>query len=203
MLQLNNVSLSFDGKTVLDSLTCSFEEGCVSALVGGSGVGKTSILRLLCGLIKPTHGKVESDHTKISYVFQEPRLFSHLSAKQNVMLVGCDEARACALLGALGLAEDVDRYPDELSGGMQQRVTIARALAAESTLLLLDEPFRGLDPDTKRIVAETVFDTARGRTVVLVTHDEAELAYADRVYRLLPAPHSILLAEKSANGTNE
>ena len=204
MLQLDKISLTLDGEPVLDSLSYRFREGEVSAIVGESGVGKTTLLHLLCGLRKPTEGKCYTGDARMAFVFQEPRLFPWLTAYENVKTV-CpkDPSRADALLSAMRLTEAADKYPSALSGGMKQRVSIARALAYDPDVLLLDEPFGGLDPALKAFVAETVFTQMRGKTVIMVTHDAGDLAYAHNILRLTAAPDSRLIQEKSSSAETE
>ena len=139
-------------------------------LWGASGCGKTTALRLLAGLEKPRRGVVTGAE-RVSMVFQEDRLLPWRTALENVMLCGVDAERAYDLLIALGLeAEDVCAYPQHLSGGQQRRVALARALAAESDILLLDEPFNGLDEGTWQDVVPLIKVVAESRPVVLVTH---------------------------------
>ena len=183
MLKLEQVTVRFEGQTVLDEITYEIPEGEVIGIVGPSGVGKTTLLNVLGGLRKPTSGRMKSDCERVAYVFQEPRLFPWMSALENVETVTDGKERARALLAAL-LPDAAEKYPHELSGGMKQRVSIARALAYNPDLLLLDEPFRGLDPETRVLTARFLFDNVKGKTVIMVTHDEEDLSYCSRVLRL-------------------
>ena len=151
--------------------------------MGPSGCGKTTLLRLIAGLETPESGEIEGVG-KLGFLFQEDRLISHLTARKNVALVltGRDtDARAGAALEALGLSDSMDKPARELSGGMARRVAIARAVLFESKLLLLDEPFRGLDEQTRAQAAAWTATHTAGRTVIAVTHDrqDAELLNAD------------------------
>lgn len=183
MLRIENLTVKFEKETVLDDLSFSFPEGASLAIVGPSGVGKTTLLNALCGLKKPSSGSVLSDYRRVAYVFQEPRLFPWMTALENVETVTEDKARARELLEAL-LPDAAEKYPHELSGGMKQRVSIARALAYEPDLLLLDEPFRGLDPETRDRTARFLFETMTGKTVLMVTHDEEDLSHCAAILRL-------------------
>ena len=195
MIKLENLSLKYGKDTVLDNLSYEFEEGKLTAILGESGVGKTSILNLIAGLIKPSAGKVINTCERISYVFQEPRLFDWMTAKENVSTVS-DAKVAEDMLSLMGLGDSLDKYPTELSGGMKQRVSIARALAYSPDLILLDEPFKGLDPDRRREVSKIVFEYIGGKTAIIVTHDEADTEFADNVLTLSSPPESKLSAKK-------
>ncbi|HET6521616.1 MAG TPA: ABC transporter ATP-binding protein [Geminicoccaceae bacterium] len=180
------------------------------AVVGPSGCGKSTLLRLIAGLIPPSAGRIEVDgravagrpETRLGIVFQKPVLLEWRTVLGNVLLQvemrrlkGRDhEARARRLLAAVGLQDFEDRYPHELSGGMQQRASIARALIHDPPLLLMDEPFGALDALTReqmRIDLEELWLTTR-KTVVFITHsiDEAVLL-ADRVVVMSPRPGRI------------
>ncbi len=166
-------------------------EGKTTAVLAPSGAGKTTLLRILTGLEKPDSGSVQGlEGKKISMVFQEDRLLLHASAVRNILLTApqLTAAECRELLTEMGIAErDQEKEPVlNFSGGMKRRVAIARALAADGNLLLLDEPFRGLDPETKEKVMECCLRRSSGKTVILVTHDESETAAmrADRIIRL-------------------
>ena len=178
MLKLDNISLKYGKNTVIDSLSYDFAQGKVTLIRGASGVGKTSLLNIMAGLIKPSSGKVTLNAPRIAYVFQEPRLFEWLTVLENVSTVS-DEPRAVEMLSLMHLSDSVSKYPSELSGGMKQRVSIARALAYDADIVFLDEPFKGLDSELRREISDIVFDKLRGKTVILVSHDESDSAYAD------------------------
>ena len=192
MLSIKNLSYKYGNNTVIDALSYEFECGKVTAIVGESGVGKTTLVNLISALLPAPLGTIESDLNKIGYVFQEPRLFNWMSALENVSTVS-DEETARALLTQMGLADALSKYPAELSGGMKQRVAIARALAYDPELVILDEPFKGLDPEKRREISEFVFKALKGKTVIMVTHDLQDLEFADVVLELTPAPKSKLV----------
>ena len=164
MPRLHNVSVTFvDGKlkkTVLDNVSLELPEGKITAIMGPSGCGKTTLLRLLSGLISPTSGNVTRETERISFLFQDTALLPWLTALENVNLVLSDGAATRPLarewLGRVGLADEADTYPSALSGGMKQRVALARALAVDADLLLLDEPFRGLDDDLRERMLDLI-----------------------------------------------
>ncbi len=204
MIALRNLTVKFDKKTVLDNLSFDFEDGVKYALMGESGCGKTTILNAISRLIKPAGGQIDIDeNSKISYVFQEPRLFDWLTVFENVTVV-MDipakeaEEKAKKLLSDLGLADASELYPAELSGGMKQRVSIARALAYEPTVMLLDEPFHALDADMKQKVADYVFDYMDKKTVIMVTHDEADTVFSDKVLKINHSPINELCVVKNS-----
>ena len=156
MLKLKDLSLTFNKSPVIDSLSYEFEENKVTAIIGESGIGKTSLLNIICGLLKPSNGEILNDHKKMAVVFQEARLFDWMTAEENVSTVS-DKETAALMLSKMELAESSDKYPRELSGGMKQRVSLARALAYDAELVILDEPFKGLDAEMRREISEFVF----------------------------------------------
>ena len=183
MLSIDNLSLKYEKDTVINSLCYEFELGRVTAILGESGIGKTSLLNLLGGLIKASEGTVTNGFERISYIFQEPRLFPWMTALENVSEVS-DRDSAIRYLSLMSLEGDLDKYPAELSGGMKQRVSIARALAYAPDLIIMDEPFRGLDPERRQEVSDLVFRELHGKTVIMVTHDEIDLGYADVILKM-------------------
>ncbi len=204
MLRLDNVTLSYKDNVVIKDLTYTFEDGRHYALLGSSGIGKTTLLGLLSGLLKPSGGRVLADSKRAAYVFQEPRLFPWLTALENITLVCHDQRRALDILKSLIDEEDIEgKYPHQLSGGMQQRVSICRALASDCDFVLLDEPFRGLDGDTKKKTADIIFSTFKDKTLIMVTHDPADASLCH--IKLLADTHPItsLLTEESGNGFDE
>lgn len=178
MLKLTHITHAYGEKTVLQDFSLALEPGQRLALMGPSGVGKTTLLRIALGLLSPDGGTVENRFRKTAAVFQEPRLLPWRTAAENVNLVLGDDrstmeqARCC--LKQLGLGDAADKYPRELSGGMQQRVAIARAMAVEADLLVLDEPFKAMDETLRRQVIAQVAETKAA--ILLVTHEEDEAA---------------------------
>ena len=194
-----------DGTHALQGISFAAAPGEVVALVGASGCGKTTLLRLLAGLDQADAGTIAVNgqaagpgpHRAVSAVFQEPRLMPWLSAGDNIgfgapSLDRAERAsRSAALLQRVGLAGLGDKLPKALSGGQQQRVAIARALVGRPGILLLDEPFSALDPFIRRSLHGLLLDLQRELrpTVVMVTHDVDEaVLLADRVIVMRPRP---------------
>jgi putative ABC transport system ATP-binding protein len=210
MLAIRGLVKRYGARTVLDGLGLAVEPGTVVAVVGESGTGKSTLLNLIGGLELPDAGCVLVDGTDlgtldddartrlrcraIGFVFQAFHIVPHLTALENTVLplvlqgVAADErnARAAAMLAAVGLGARTDAMPRELSGGELQRVAIARALVHRPALVLADEPTGNLDPDTAQSVLALLNSSARAgnAATILVTHSDAAAATADRVLRL-------------------
>ena len=177
---LTNVMKSFGDKNVIKGFSHVFREGSVTCIEGPSGGGKTTLLNLIAGLIKPDGGGIAGVPDRIAYVFQEDRLCEEFSAVSNVRLV-CGKTKTKAEieehLAALGLSDAGKKPVGEFSGGMKRRVAIARAMCFDADCVLLDEPFKGLDDELKKSVMDYVLEHTAGKTVICVTHDRAEAAY--------------------------
>lgn len=185
MIEIKSLTAAYGENVVLENCSLTVPDGSRAALMGASGCGKTTLLRAAAGLLRPLSGSADAGG-RVAFVFQEPRLFPWLTAEQNVsaVLPGCGDAAREAvreLLRRTGLSGAEGKYPGELSGGMQQRVSLCRALAYGGDALLLDEPFKGLDEDLRRDIAALILERSRGAAVLLSTHDEreAELLGAD------------------------
>jgi NitT/TauT family transport system ATP-binding protein len=175
---LRGVTKRYDDHAVLAGVRLVLDPNSVTALTGPNGVGKTTLARLLLGLESPDSGTIDGvAGLRRAAVFQEDRLCGHLDAVANVRLVLDRDQRASAEqeLALAGLSsEHLSKPVSELSGGQRRRVAIARAMAARASLVVLDEPFTGLDADTKPAVMEYVRKRLVGRTALLITHDPAE-----------------------------
>ncbi len=192
MIAFENITVKFQNQTILDKLNFTFEDGNFYGITGFSGIGKTTLINTIAGILTPNDGKILHDHRRIAYIFQDARLFPWLTALENVECVCHDTNKAMHYLSLL-LPDGIDKYPHELSGGMKQRVSIARALAYDASLILLDEPFKGLDAKTKQDTVSIVCNHIKSRTAILISHDEGELSLCDEVYRLDGAPANKLI----------
>ena len=175
-LRADGVWKSFHGNAVFCGVTQSFAPGEAVCVMAPSGAGKTTLLRLLLGLAKPDRGEITPAGAKLACAFQEERLVPGLSAVGNVLLAcPCTQAQAEEAFRALGFEAHTMRQPVcQLSGGQQRRVSLARAMLADSAAVLLDEPFKGLDGGARAAAAAFVRGHAAGRAVVCVTHDAAD-----------------------------
>ena len=187
MIEIKNVSVKYGDTTVLKDFTMTIKKGEHIALMGASGSGKTTVLKLIANQLRPGKGQVLCHTSKIAYMFQEPRLIPWLTTAENVNLVLGDTAEtmpeAINWLQRLGLGEAINKYPAELSGGMQQRTALARALAFNGELLLLDEPLSALDEEMSENVLSLIKEYAKDRTVVLVTHNSNHAKqFSDTIY---------------------
>ena len=177
MRTLDRVSFAYGDTPVITDFSLTLPESGAVCFFGPSGCGKTTLLRLIAGLETPTAGTVTcTEDERIAMVFQENRLAPWLTVRENLALVTGDTAAIDQALQAVSLADDADRYPDELSGGMQRRVALARALAYGGDLLVLDEPFNGLDDALKMQIATALRTRFAHCPIVLVTHSEEEAA---------------------------
>lgn len=170
-LQIADISKQFADKKVLESVSLTFDKGYCYALCGASGIGKTTLLRILCGLEKPDGGTLNiPTEATVSYAFQEPRLFDALDVAQNIHAVHPDRD-IVRLLDELDLADAMDKYPYELSGGMKKRAGLARALSKSADIYLIDEPTGGQDAQRSQQIADAIQKYTADSLCILSTHD--------------------------------
>lgn len=201
-LEINNLTVSLNGKEILKSINLDVENGEFISLLGASGCGKTTTLKTISGILRQSEGSILIDGVQVDnlpthmrktvIVFQDFRLFPHMTIWENISfplkMAGSkkSECRRVAgkLLKAVKMEGFEDRHVDTLSGGQQQRVALARALAAKPKVLLLDEPFSGLDVSLRKEMRDLVMKLQKeyGVTTILVTHDQEEaLSMSDRI----------------------
>lgn len=177
-IELNNISFSYDGKAIFKNFSLAFPFKQRTAILAPSAWGKTTLLYLISGLLKSDTGEIRFPLTNptFSMVFQENRLLKSASILHNLTLVQnqLSTKQITAQLAAVGLTCPLKQKPRQLSGGEQRRLSIVRALCADYDILLLDEPFTGLDGATKQKVIGYVRRQTEGKTVILVTHDSEE-----------------------------
>jgi NitT/TauT family transport system ATP-binding protein len=203
MLHVEHLKKSYGAVEAIGDVSFDVDAGELVCVVGPSGCGKTTLLKCISGLLEPTAGTVRADGT-LALVFQEysRSLFPWMTVRQNVAFplrrkkMDKREVRTIVeqTLASVGLEHTLDRYPWQLSGGMQQRVAIARALAFKPQILLMDEPFASVDAQTRADLEDLVLDVRRNYdvTIVFVTHDIDESVYlSDRIVVLTPSPTSV------------
>lgn len=174
-ISLHRVCKSFDGRILFDNLDLTLNAGQITCIMGKSGCGKTTLMRMLMGLEPPDSGSITGiKNIRFSAVFQEDRLCPSLSASANaaISLPDCfTRSHSDEILNSLGLGGDLFKPVSDMSGGMRRRVALARALAADYDLLLLDEPFTGLDLAARNRCIQSILKYAPNKTLLIVTHD--------------------------------
>lgn len=185
MITIKNLSFAYDENTVIRNFSECFKKGERVCIKGESGKGKTTLLRLICGLEKPESGEISvSGLDRIGVVFQSDVLLPWKTAFENVKAV-TDKVTAEKWLKAFFLGDSMNKYPSELSGGMCRRVALARAVAFEPDILILDEAFKGLDPALKSGIMDLIKEHFSNRLVIFTSHDETEVEkFATRVIEL-------------------
>lgn len=179
MIKIENISKAFGGEPVLSSISAVIPDSGIFAICGSSGSGKTTLLRIMIGLEQPDSGTISGlEGKKTAVVFQNDRLLPWMSALDNVAAV-CSKEKAAEMLKKVELQDAMDKKPAELSGGMCRRVALARALAYNAQILMLDEPFKGLDSGLRGRMVKLVQDFALTRPVILITHDPWEASLAE------------------------
>lgn len=183
MVKIENLTFSYDDKNIFNDFSLEIKEGEKVWLSAPSGFGKTTLIKLILGLLKPQSGEIIVDTVKPSVVFQENRLLPFYTIIKNIELIGGEKTLAKENLDALGISDTELLYPASLSGGMKRRAAIARALSVPFDLLILDEPFNGIDEINLEATANRINEIAKDKTVILITHnaEEARLLNAKKV----------------------
>ena len=193
MIRLDSVTVTFKGRPILENTVLEVKPGEAVGIIGPSGSGKSVILKTIAGLVRPDSGTVRVDSEKVSMLFQKNALFDSFTLLQNLLLplsetlgiTGTEaEERSFSLLKAVGLDHAAHLHPDEISGGMQKRLGIARALIIEPEVILYDEPTAGLDPITSKSIAELMIHLHRkNRTTLVMVTNDLQRAYqvSDRI----------------------
>lgn len=201
---VHDLSFQYEGKYLFKNLNCQISSASFTGLLGKSGIGKSSLLKIIAGILEPDHGNVEgTNHSsllnRIAYMGQQDLLFPWLNIMENVCLGAklrgeiADKARATDLIEKVGLYKERNQYPASLSGGMRQRAAIARTLYEQRPVVLMDEPFSALDAVTRSTIQELAYDVLRDKTVLIVTHDPAEAArLCDTIFILEGQPAQFL-----------
>ena len=205
VIEFRNVAKRFGDAVVLDGLSFCVRKGEILSIVGPSGTGKSVTLKHAVGLVEPDSGEVETSTDRIGYLFQSGALLAWMTAYENVALPlvettklseGEIDAKVMDALRAVGLEGAADKYPSEMSGGMQKRAGLARAIVCDAEVILYDEPTSGLDPVTSASIMKLICDLRdrRGVTSVVVTHDlAAAMRTSDRIM-LVSGGKSVLCA---------
>lgn len=187
-MKLEQVTFSFGGAPVLHNFSLYIPKTGLYCLLAPSGSGKTTLFRLMAGLLTPQAGKVDwQGIQRPALLFQEDRLLPWLTALQNAALAA-GEGEAQAWLVRLGLGEALMKYPAELSGGMRRRVALARALAFKGDILLLDEPFKGMDEQLIDICLHIFKEISASIPVLMVTHSPEQARLADEIFTFTGPP---------------
>ena len=184
MIKIDELNKSFGDTAVFKEFSAEFEDGSVTCIMGSSGIGKTTLLRILMGLEDYDDGRITGIENKtMAAVFQEDRLCENLTVSANIRMTGgkdekgISEQEVVKYLEIIGMKDMAGKQVSELSGGMKRRVAIIRAVLADRDIVFFDEPLKGLDQETEKKVMETIVPLLSGKTVLWVTHREDEAAY--------------------------
>lgn len=189
MIKLNELSIGYNNEAILGHINQSFDDGLMYGILAKSGTGKTTLLKTIAGLLRPVHGEViidgttyrNADRNPVYMMHQRYSNFGWLSCSDNVLIAQRDKKLrnrddAIKVLGAVGLDQYADKWPSQLSGGMQQRLALARTLYVKPKYLLMDEPLSALDDKTRSEMQQLILDihATTGNTIIMVTHSQDE-----------------------------
>jgi NitT/TauT family transport system ATP-binding protein len=207
LITINNISKKFDNKIIFDNFYLPIEENQITSILGPSGIGKTTLLKLITGLANVDSGNIEGLEGKaVSYIFQETRLIPWFTVSENIDFVLMNKFKkedreqiTNKVLSIVEMSHTKNLYPDELSGGMKQRLSIARAFAYPSDILLMDEPFKGLDIKLKESILTSFKNLWKEnrKTVIFVTHDlDESLLLSKYIYLIDEEPAKIIFSTR-------
>ena len=191
VIKLLNITKKYDNKNIFDKFSIEFKDKCINVISGPSGCGKTTLFNIISGIDKEFSGKTFGIPINISYLFQEDRLLPYYNVLDNILFTMPDDIKASKkvntakrYLKLLELENEENSFPHELSGGMSRRIAIARALSYPCDLLLLDEPFNGLNVELKHSVMKAVIKSIEidKKTVIIITHDTQVLENYKKIY---------------------
>ena len=213
MLIVQDIFHKYQSQIVIDNISFKVQPGEIICLTGPSGCGKTTLLKIVAGLVNPKSGIIQNNFNVTSYVFQEPRLLPWKTCLENISFglkfkkISIEKRHYIALNLAkeLGIAQAVNQYPHQLSGGMQQRVALGRALAIEPDFLILDEPFSNLDIGRRRQLQDLILQLLKNRNlaILLVSHDLSEaVKLGNKIIILSASPSKIVYEWKPKPGIN-
>ncbi len=186
-IEILNINKSYGDNIVLKDFSARFAYNEVSSIMGVSGKGKTTLLKIILGLIPYDSGEIKGlEDKKIVAVFQENRLINNLSSLANILITcNIDKPSAENALKEIGLSEFINAPASSLSGGMKRRVAILRAILSDSDILVFDEPLKGLDEETKRNVIKIIKKYLKGKTLIFVTHDKEDLSFLESTNNII------------------
>lgn len=189
MIKADHICFSYGDEVIFNDFSFSVADGETTCILGHSGCGKSTLVSLLSGISRPQSGQIESSFSKPSFLFQEDRLLPWSTARENITVTGVPESDADRYLGLVGLADASLKNPDELSGGMSRRLSIARCFAYGGDVYFMDEPLRGLDIKTSGDILSFMGSELSGKTAVIVSHlVEEAFSLADRIVTVKGSP---------------
>ena len=204
MAEFKKTGFSYGEKAILEDFSFFINEGETTAVLGPSGFGKTTLLNLFAGFLKPQKGEIIPFSEKPVLIFQEDRLLPWYNVLENLTAVNIEKEKAIVYLEKVGLSDSLDKYPEELSGGMRRRLSIARALAFGGNYFLFDEPLRGLDIKTSAEILELIKAETAGKTALIITHSPKEaFSLCERIVVAGKNPLEILADKKRSDFPDE
>lgn len=174
MIELKKVTKTFEDKKILENFSYEFKKGSTTFILGESGIGKTTLINMILGIQKPDSGEIIKKAKKTSSIFQEDRLIENISARQNIELVlekKEEKSKISEAFTSVGLEGEEDTLVYNLSGGMKRRIAIIRGILYNSELIIMDEPFKGLDDENRKKTINFIKNNLNNRTLIIISHD--------------------------------